>query len=928
MDCTSITLLRTALFCVSLAFAPRWLLLATALSALIPVNILGALLRPRNRDPRVGSPTSQPLCSHLAKPANSCCLRPFPRFPGGQRSRVQATLPRAVRGDQSERSLKRSRRELRHMRRGLGGKRRGQLTDWRPLWGIPEPAHAIPEASVRRAKDISWSPSLPPTGRKRNPSFHRATQSSSLNILEKPLAQLSSILASLEQLLQPSHHQPIPTMGEKSDSSESMPIATPPDTPVFAFTGVMPRPGQSGSLDVFTGKNASDYLDEFNVECELYRVKSSQRVLLFPHYCLAGVKDVIKDLPGYEEKDWEALQAGIRELYWADDRPRNTVAALNALIRTSASIPLAVYVLKFAAISERLVAKRALSEVDRFSKLLEGLDERMRNKVIKLCTQRSWRVTDQDTGESPRFEDIKSFLEAEAKAVERVAVYEREHVVRGPAPASASVAGTPPAPKASISPVTTAVSSPALDPIADLTNQLAALTLMIKSMGSTSTSSPAPTATMQAPVPPMASFRPPRTPRCVWCDSTEHARRECASFADSLKAGTVRLNEQNRVVLTRTDTELPTAYGRGGMKSLFDAFQPATTRSVNVNAISFSDGLGKSYPQTRIASAGPSGEWIDADVEIKRKRDGMDFAKNSRPRTQAPPNYNSQPSVPTSMPMPTSPPDNPSQSSDANTENSHTQQAPTEMDVDPANPVKPKYRLQSELGKTISTAEVGEKIMNAPIMFTIKEFLAVSPDMANYIHEQTRRKRHPIEADSTQTTVDANVQAASLSEFSKAYYALPSGRVAVVLNDQVRLHALLDSGSELNIMSEDCYRQLGHPIDEGIRWRINGFDSKIEQELDERYNLDGKAGVLGVLHNVNVDVGGVEVKQHIFVIKYLPAGLILGRPWERATRATFTNEDDGSYTVAIRAPDNMKEVKFMAMPSKHERNRDTVRPKD
>ena len=54
------------------------------------------------------------------------------------------------------------------------------------------------------------------------------------------------------------------------------------------------------------------------------------------------------------------------------------------------------------------------------------------------------------------------------------------------------------------------------------------------------------------------------------------------------------------------------------------------------------------------------------------------------------------------------------------------------MDLDPPDP-KLKYHLQSELGKAIGVAEVGEKIMNAPIMLSIKEFLAVSPEMSGLL---------------------------------------------------------------------------------------------------------------------------------------------------------------------------------------------------
>jgi hypothetical protein len=663
----------------------------------------------------------------------------------------------------------------------------------------------------------------------------------------------------------------------------------------------MPRPGQSGSLEIFTGQNASDYLDEFNVECELYRVKPEQRVLLFPHYCIPTIKDVVKLLPGYDSKQWDDLQTEIKKLYWAGDHPKNTVAALNALIRSSRSIPFSVFIIKFSSITDVLVSKSALSDIDRFAKLLEGLDEKMRNKVIKLCTQKGWRVTDQDTGEKPNFNDVKSFLESEARTAERVAVYEKENAIRGPSDLK-------PTDKATISPATTAVASPALDPVRELTEQLAALTLMVKSLQSTGIDKPA---TPGISAPPAASF--PRGPRrCIWCDSTEHMHRECPSFDTVFKSGGVAFNTQGRVILSATGQELIPAYGRGGMKAFYESQQqaPVPVRQASVNAFSFDDG----FVSTGIrAVAVQDGDWIDADVEEKRKRDGMDFIRNTRPRKQAPAPNDSAPGAASQTQPSGSPAPTPSSAT---------------MDID-SEIAKPKYKLQSELGKTISPSDVGEKIMMAPITLSIKEFLAVSPEMANYIHNQTRRRRSPIDSDpASSDTLTANVQATSLLEFGKPYYALPSGKASVILNDQLKMPGLLDGGSELNIMSEDHFRRLSYPIDGNIQWRINGFDSKIEQELDERYNLDGRGQVLGVLHNVPVDVGGVEVKQHIFVISYLPAGLILGRPWERSTRMSYVNEDDGSLTVTIRSPDNSKEVRFVAAPADHERNRDSVRPKE
>jgi len=92
-------------------------------------------------------------------------------------------------------------------------------------------------------------------------------------------------------------------------------------------------------------------------------------------------------------------------------------------------LPLSTYVLKFTANTDALVSNGVLSAADRVVRLLAGLDEGMRIKVIKLCTRKGWKITDQDAGGMPIFEDIKKFLTDEVKTAERVVVYEKEHTM-------------------------------------------------------------------------------------------------------------------------------------------------------------------------------------------------------------------------------------------------------------------------------------------------------------------------------------------------------------------------------------------------------------------------------------------------------------------------------------------------------------------
>lgn len=222
-------------------------------------------------------------------------------------------------------------------------------------------------------------------------------------------------------------------------------------------------------------------------------------------------------------------------------------------------------------------------------------------------------------------------------------------------------------------------------------------------------------------------------------------------FAEALKSGNIKINENGRIAFTPSGVEIPPAFGRGGMRVMYDLIFSTMASQAKVNTITFDDGYGTDG-NVRVVKKDEDDRWIEVDVEEKRKQDDGKFQRNARRKVDATwqpdPASAAQPSTaPTGVaqhwPIPTlsnQPASGPASSA------SQTQPANTLMDLDPLpDATKPKYRLQSELGKTISVVDFGEKIMNAPIMLSIKEFLAVSPEMSGYIHEQTRRKRIPLD---------------------------------------------------------------------------------------------------------------------------------------------------------------------------------------
>jgi hypothetical protein len=92
-------------------------------------------------------------------------------------------------------------------------------------------------------------------------------------------------------------------------------LQSPIEQPTHSLSALMPRPGQPGSLDVFTGNDISNYRDDYNAECELYNVRPDHRFIRFPRYCTPEIKEIVMLLPGYEPRDWDLLQAELKRFH-------------------------------------------------------------------------------------------------------------------------------------------------------------------------------------------------------------------------------------------------------------------------------------------------------------------------------------------------------------------------------------------------------------------------------------------------------------------------------------------------------------------------------------------------------------------------------------------------------------------------------------
>lgn len=175
------------------------------------------------------------------------------------------------------------------------------------------------------------------------------------------------------------------------------------------------------------------------------------------------------------------------------------------------------------------------------------------------------------------------------------------------------------------------------------------------------------------------------------------------------------------------------------------------------------------------------------------------------------------------------------------------------------------------------------------------------------------------------STVEANVsccvtnkfrgrcEGEAMTAYTHLFWARATTETRVKLGDlDESILALVDHGSEINIVSRKIYEKGKWPIDVNHGWVLRAANN-------ERGNLYGACPA------VKIKIGDVEVEQNFFVQNRGSYPIILGQPYITATRMETKVLDDGSHYARIRSYDGKRAVQFLTVRPDHERHRDQLR---
>ncbi|THU81528.1 hypothetical protein K435DRAFT_873242 [Dendrothele bispora CBS 962.96] len=208
----------------------------------------------------------------------------------------------------------------------------------------------------------------------------------------------------------------------------------------------------------------------------------------------------------------------------------------------------------------------------------------------------------------------------------------------------------------------------------------------------------------------------------------------------------------------------------------------------------------------------------------------------------------------------------------------------------------PSYHFTSTLSEKVNTDLLFNKIIETEISIPIGQLLGTSPELQKMVTDATRTKREyraktaecsytsncVFEEEEDDAHISGNIGVGNIEElpsflvrYSNAiasnadkFYGMVTGKMDVTING-VSLTAMIDSGSELNLMGKDVPDRIGLPIDfEGMKWTLRGISG-------------GPERLKGVVTDVPLMIGKHEFSHHHFIANYPLENqdIILGQPF-------------------------------------------------
>ena len=451
--------------------------------------------------------------------------------------------------------------------------------------------------------------------------------------------------------------------------------------------------------------------------------------------------------------------------------------------------------------------------------------------------------------------------------------------------------------------------------------------------------------------------------RCVWCDGTDHMRRDCSSLRDAIRQNIVYIDD-NMICSSETRRPLRVNFGRGGMKK---AMEDADATHVDAMHYAASAGIRVGKDKTEAARAGAKfwtsvleyekkGKVTSNEVELADRSvqsitgwsDPVDdntilaevmcdnhevFVEEKRKRIeeQGPSkrhetrNAKKKEDAETSRPLQSEE----RESSRKEESSKKVEEADRPMRVNVEDPARksrtmPTYKLRSDIEQTTDLKKIlEERVLDSHVTLSLRELLGIAKkEFHDTIVDLVKRKRQqsdeeeerPQKAKTNAITMAKDEVEEDMvdSHYTRPHWARATTETPVKIGEKKEtVVALIDHGSEINLMSTEVYKKGRWPINTNHGWKIRAATKATED-------------LYGACPSIPITIGDVEIDQHFFVQDSASHPIILGQPYITSSRMETKVFDNGAAFARVKSLDGKKAVQFLTVRANHERNRDSL----
>ena len=705
------------------------------------------------------------------------------------------------------------------------------------------------------------------------------------------------------------------------------------------YIPMMPPPGALGT-PFFEGANVTEFLERYEDQCEDARLTERERVRRLPRYCTLPVGQYVKAMDGWSSGNWDQLKDAMLSEYRDTDtfqqlNSRRYLETLKSKKRTSAD-DVRQYIRQYTAVSRVLMERKLLEEYTRGTWFLNGLPDEMRAKVIRRCN------VHRDRPETVKFASlsrtaldlctadrtVRDFAESDVMEAEGLS-----ELVDQFEPGKVKVEGTQKfaAPVAAAPTVTSTGIGKEVD---ELTEAMKGWTLAARAMaqsaggpyrgqafdgpglrnrGGTYTASQRP-----ARVPPLSQkgeaeagvsnnkgvvsnaradvqqAGPPGPGRsqCRYCLEEGHYRQGCPELRADVERGLCHEGPDRLLRLGAWGAQSKPAFFYPGRSQMEQVRQQHNQLTTNVNTI-----------MLREYSQGTDDEdELDGQAEVlaaiteRRHRGGEEKWKNPSRVLKKKVEKERKLAVPKVQKV--------GEWKPATVEDLEgEEEVVREMDIDPTT-ISKMIKERVARPKQVKFADVLRaesdpmallnRLLDQPARdVTIRDVIGCSDVlqrlMFKNIPSDVKERAGIVTGAATETGVRVNS-----IEAEQGFYAATSPRLLVTIGDGKRVHGLLDTGAEINVMTLALADAAGLAIRAGPKLVLVAHTGNTR-------------GFVGVCENVVIQVGGVETVQQVFVVDEADHVLVLGQPYFLSTSLSLTYKDGCQYATLVDGS-RMKEV--------------------